>query len=207
MHMSPLLVGWVIGKGGQRIRDMMEESGAKIWIDQESMSADEARVVYVSGKRSSVDAAVKMVKDLVAKAPIAANTAQTPPPNKLNSASDEIAAETSMENFESAEEPPSFAAAIASAPSTSTQATKPAVTQDTVPKRGWAASQTQNVVSISSTQLPTNTIPSQPNISMQAPPTAASIVPQLSDNIRKVHLSRQSRVATCCCWYHQRHTG
>ncbi len=184
MHMSPLLVGWVIGKGGQRIRDMMEESGAKIWIDQESMSADEARVVYVSGKRSSVDAAVKMVKDLVAKAPIAANTAQTPPPNKLDSASDEIAAETSTEKFESAEEPPSFAAAIASAPSTSTPATKPAVTQDTVPKRGWAASQTQNV-SISSTKLPTNTIPSQPNISVQAPPTAVSIVPQLSDNMRK----------------------
>ena len=58
MHMSPAVVGWVIGKGGSRIRDMMEESGAKIWIDQESMGAKEARVVYVSGKRSSVDAAV-----------------------------------------------------------------------------------------------------------------------------------------------------
>ena len=75
MHISPAVVGWVIGKGGSRIRDMMEESGAKIWIDQASMAAKESRVVYVSGKRSSVDIAVRMVKDLVAKAPIAALTA------------------------------------------------------------------------------------------------------------------------------------
>jgi hypothetical protein len=75
MHISPAVVGWVIGKGGSRIRDMMEESGAKIWIDQESMGAKESRVVYVSGKRSSVDSAVRMVKDLVAKAPVAASAA------------------------------------------------------------------------------------------------------------------------------------
>mmetsp|Transcript_32338 Transcript_32338/g.66863 ORF Transcript_32338/g.66863 Transcript_32338/m.66863 type:complete len:815 (-) Transcript_32338:438-2882(-) len=75
MHMSPAVVGWVIGKGGQRIRDMMEESGAKIWIDQESMGPKESRVVYVSGKRSAVDTAVRMVKDLVAKAPVAASAA------------------------------------------------------------------------------------------------------------------------------------
>ncbi|KAL7547296.1 hypothetical protein ACHAWF_016647 [Thalassiosira exigua] len=75
MHMSPAVVGWVIGKGGTRIRDMMEESGAKIWIDQESMGAREARVVYVSGRRSSVDVAVRMVKDLVSKAPVAASAA------------------------------------------------------------------------------------------------------------------------------------
>lgn len=75
MHISPAVVGWVIGKGGSRIRDMMEESGAKIWIDQASMAAKESRVVYVSGKRSSVDTAVRMVKDLVAKAPVAAPTA------------------------------------------------------------------------------------------------------------------------------------
>lgn len=77
MHISPTVVGWVIGKGGSRIRDMMEESGAKIWIDQASMAAKESRVVYVSGKRSSVDSAVRMVKDLVAKAPVAAPTAAT----------------------------------------------------------------------------------------------------------------------------------
>jgi hypothetical protein len=78
MHMSPTVVGWVIGKGGQRIRDMMEESGAKIWIDQESMGDNDARVVYVSGKRANVDVAVKMVKDLISKAPVSASAAAVP---------------------------------------------------------------------------------------------------------------------------------
>ena len=73
MHMAPTVVGWVIGKGGQRIRDMMEESGAKIWIDQESMGDNDARVVYVSGKRANVDTAVRMVKDLISKAPVSAS--------------------------------------------------------------------------------------------------------------------------------------
>jgi hypothetical protein len=184
MQMSPLVVGWVIGKGGQRIRDMMEESGAKIWIDQESMAADEARVVYVSGKRSSVDSAVRMVKDLVAKAPFAVNTAQTPPPNQIDSAGDEIAAaSSSLPDTNSTEEPPSFAAAIASASSTSAVATKPVVTQEVpVSTRGWAASQNQNVL-VSPKKSPSITIPMPSNISTQAP--VASMVPQVSENVRK----------------------
>lgn len=70
LSMSPLIVGWVIGKGGQRIRDLMEESGARIWIDQESVGPSENRVVYVSGQRKSVDDAVDMIKELVSKAPV-----------------------------------------------------------------------------------------------------------------------------------------
>jgi hypothetical protein len=70
MHMVPSIVGWVIGKGGQRIRDLMEESGARIWIDQESMTASEPRIVYISGPRKSVDIAVKLVTELVSKAPV-----------------------------------------------------------------------------------------------------------------------------------------
>lgn len=77
MHMSPIVVGWVIGKGGSRIKDMMEESGTKIWIDQQSMADNEARVVYVSGKRSCVDNAVRLLKDLVSKAPAAASGSPT----------------------------------------------------------------------------------------------------------------------------------
>jgi hypothetical protein len=69
MHMAPLIVGWVIGKGGQRIRDLMEESGARVWIDQDSMGVQDARIVYVSGNRSNVDVAVQMIKELVSKAP------------------------------------------------------------------------------------------------------------------------------------------
>ncbi len=74
MHMSPSVVGWVIGKGGQRIRDLMEESGAKVWIDQDSMGPNDMRVVYVSGNKKSIDIAVTMVKDLVAKAPVGGTT-------------------------------------------------------------------------------------------------------------------------------------
>jgi hypothetical protein len=70
MQMSPIVVGWVIGKGGQRIRDLMEESGAKVWIDQEKAKPDEARNVYISGERKSVDQAVRMVREIVSKAPI-----------------------------------------------------------------------------------------------------------------------------------------
>ena len=69
MHMSPLIVGKVIGKGGQRIRDLMEESGARIWIDQDSMAPQDPRIVYVSGQRGNVDSAVQMITDIVSKAP------------------------------------------------------------------------------------------------------------------------------------------
>eukprot|EP00977_Amphora_coffeiformis_P011300 scaffold2720_cov173-Amphora_coffeaeformis.AAC.7 len=69
MNMAPTIVGWVIGKGGQRIRDLMEESGARIWIDQESMKPQDPRVVYVSGSRKNVDSATRMIKDLIAKTP------------------------------------------------------------------------------------------------------------------------------------------
>ena len=69
LKMSPAIVGWVIGKGGQRIRDLMEESSTRIWIDQDSMGPQEPRVVFVSGQRKNVDAAVRMIQDLVAKAP------------------------------------------------------------------------------------------------------------------------------------------
>ena len=74
MHMAPSVVGWVIGKGGQRIRDLMEESGARVWIDQDSMGPSDMRIVYVSGTRKAIDTAVRMVKDLVAKAPIGGST-------------------------------------------------------------------------------------------------------------------------------------
>lgn len=80
LHMSPLVVGWVIGRGGTRIRDLMEDSGAKIWIDQDSMGPKEARVVYISGPRKSVDSAVRSMKDLVAKAPVGGGSGLQPSP-------------------------------------------------------------------------------------------------------------------------------
>ena len=75
MQLAPHVVGWVIGKGGQRIRDLMEDSGAKVWIDQDSMGAQYMRIVYVSGSEISVNAAVKTIKDLISLAPMPGSTA------------------------------------------------------------------------------------------------------------------------------------
>ena len=67
MHVRPLIVGWMIGKGGQRIRDLMEESGARIWIDQDSMGPNDPRILYVSGARKNVDIAIGLLQNLVIK--------------------------------------------------------------------------------------------------------------------------------------------
>jgi hypothetical protein len=79
MQIAPVVVGWVIGKGGQRIRDLMEESGARIWIDQEKAQPEEPRSVYISGDRKAVDHAVYMVRDIVSKAPIEGADKYAPP--------------------------------------------------------------------------------------------------------------------------------
>ena len=127
LHMSPLVVGWVIGRGGTRIRDLMDESGAKIWIDQDSMGPREPRIVYVSGPRKSVDGAVRMVKDLVSKAPVGGGTSQpvtpspvksSPPPSKPAPAgsTDSSATPASFAAAASNVAPPSYAAASAAGP-------------------------------------------------------------------------------------------
>ena len=67
MYVRPLIVGWMIGKGGQRIRDLMEESGARIWIDQDSMGPNDPRILFISGARKNVDIAVGLLHNLVLK--------------------------------------------------------------------------------------------------------------------------------------------
>jgi hypothetical protein len=95
------LVGWMIGKNGQRIRDLMEESGAKIWIDQEKFKGQETRNVYISGDRESVDQAVLLVNDVITNAP--------PPQGTVNSIAIATALmanmEISMESMEISQKP------------------------------------------------------------------------------------------------------
>ncbi|KAL9186934.1 hypothetical protein ACHAXT_010654 [Thalassiosira profunda] len=187
MHMSPSVVGWVIGKGGSRIRDMMQESEAKIWIDQESMGPKEPRVVYVSGKRANVDTAVRMVKDLVAKAPVAASAAASQgaasaastaksAPAPAPSVPKPATAKPSKE-MATKKEPASFAAAIASG--TSSGASTPAATV-TPPGPNPVVSTKQPAVK----QLPTASgsapAPTQaaPQSVMPAPPQLAQIPPK-----------------------------
>ena len=125
MQMSPKVVGWVIGKGGSRIKEMMEESGAKIWIDQESMEETQARVVYVSGRRTSVQQAVQRIKEMVLEAPISVTAGADPgdailssdAPQNLSVASLTtvpalaVPASTVAHNTPAKKEPTSFAAA------------------------------------------------------------------------------------------------
>ncbi len=161
MHISPAVVGWVIGKGGSRIRDMMEESGAKIWIDQASMAAKESRVVYVSGKRSSVDTAVRMVKDLVAKAPIAVPTAAA----KTVPAPDESLEVTS------------FSAAITSTTSASVAAPDPTLSAPTKQPpssaQGWAL---PALGASASVVPPAQVVPQNNNVKVASKPTVRSAV-------------------------------
>jgi len=98
LHLSPAVIGWVIGKGGQRIRDVMEESSCRIWIDQErlvtlgsseissqsSSPGAQYRVVYVSGGKKNVDSAVKRLIDLVSKAPLHEKIRELQQQNSVN---------------------------------------------------------------------------------------------------------------------------
>jgi hypothetical protein len=69
MPVEPSIVGYVIGKGGLRIRELMEESGARIWVDQEGLGPNEQRMVCCSGQRKNVDTAMKLIVEVVEKAP------------------------------------------------------------------------------------------------------------------------------------------
>lgn len=69
LQIASSTVGFVIGKGGQRIRDLMEENGVRIWIDQENLSASDPRLVYISGPRANVDSAARQLTDLINNAP------------------------------------------------------------------------------------------------------------------------------------------
>ena len=65
MYISRAVVGWVIGKNGARMKEMIHKSGADIWIDQESMGPNENRIIYITGRHQDVDAAIQMVKEVL----------------------------------------------------------------------------------------------------------------------------------------------
>ena len=65
LYIAPAIVGWVIGKNGTRLGKAIRKSGAEIWIDQESMSIMENRIVHISGTQEAVNIAIDMVKELL----------------------------------------------------------------------------------------------------------------------------------------------
>jgi len=172
MQMSPKVVGWVIGKGGSRIKDMMEESGAKIWIDQESMEETQARVVYVSGRRTSVQQAVQRIKEMVLEAPISVTAGADP--------GDAILSSDAPQNLSVA----SLTTIPAAVPaSTVAQNTPVAAKKKVEPMTSFAAA------AGASLSTPTVTNPGSPPKQQQLPPTAAppqqswALLPMVEANV------------------------
>ncbi|GAB5365453.1 hypothetical protein AAMO2058_001059400 [Amorphochlora amoebiformis] len=62
------LVGRVIGRGGETIRDLQDRSGCNIQIDQ-NFPQGVPRKISVTGKQSLVQAAVTMIKDVMENGP------------------------------------------------------------------------------------------------------------------------------------------
>jgi len=63
LYVSPAVVGWIIGKDGKRLKERINECGADINIDSDSMRLNESKIVYLTGPQKSVDAAIEMVKE------------------------------------------------------------------------------------------------------------------------------------------------
>jgi len=62
------LVGMLIGKGGETIKDLKKESGARIDISKEPDAALSERLVHISGPPECVEFAQKMVEDMLGRA-------------------------------------------------------------------------------------------------------------------------------------------
>ena len=60
------LVGMLIGKGGETIKDLKKESGARIDISKEPSTENSTdRLVHISGPPECVDYAKQMVEELL----------------------------------------------------------------------------------------------------------------------------------------------
>lgn len=154
------LVGWMIGKNGQRIRDLMEESGAKIWIDQEKFKGQETRNVYISGDRKSVDQAVLLVNDVITNAP--------PPQGMSNTISEATALMTNMAISSKRIENPAKATGLTSPPPTHTA--QPAVPSTVEVKSAWAKASGS---SFGVDKMSPGTIPKPPVLISSSVPVAA----------------------------------
>jgi len=59
------MVGRIIGRGGAQIRQLTNDSGAKIQIDQ-NVPGDAPRLVAISGTQAEIDKAKTMINELIA---------------------------------------------------------------------------------------------------------------------------------------------
>ena len=61
------MVGWVIGRGGTRIKNIMRTTETILWIDQD-VADDADRILYIKGQtQDAIDAAKKQVEQLISE--------------------------------------------------------------------------------------------------------------------------------------------
>lgn len=58
-------VGLIIGKGGETIRQLQQESGAKIQVAKKEMQNTGVRNVFVDGPADRYEAAKKLIENIV----------------------------------------------------------------------------------------------------------------------------------------------
>ena len=56
-------VGAIIGKGGERIKRIREESGAKIQIDKESTYGNDEQIINISGTPEQIQMAQHLLQE------------------------------------------------------------------------------------------------------------------------------------------------
>ncbi|CAK0788516.1 unnamed protein product, partial [Prorocentrum cordatum] len=68
MKVSQELVGILIGKNGETIKDLKKESGARIDISKDACAEDpDARVIHITGPPECIEFAKKMVEEMIGK--------------------------------------------------------------------------------------------------------------------------------------------
>ncbi|CAA9998463.1 unnamed protein product, partial [Nesidiocoris tenuis] len=59
-------VGLVIGRGGETINRLMHETGARMWVDQQSRTQDaEFKRLNIKGTAQQVEDALKLVNEII----------------------------------------------------------------------------------------------------------------------------------------------
>jgi len=61
-------VGLLIGKGGETIRNLQVQSGAKVQVARKEVAGSETRNVFIEGPADRYEAAVKMIEEIVMEA-------------------------------------------------------------------------------------------------------------------------------------------
>jgi far upstream element-binding protein len=65
MNLPFRLVGFVIGRGGEMIRELQEKSGAKVHVDPNLEPVKGERVVNITGDNASIEKAKQLIQEII----------------------------------------------------------------------------------------------------------------------------------------------